>query len=176
MEAKMNKKPSRITEYTAWLWKQYQEAQRMRSPQTLYRLVEIKKTTHNDYELYFQVIGKAVLFKANIDDVLKNENSLEYFSCKDIKTITHLAALRNNKPQNKIVGKSFSSKLNKLIFKIKSLSGNTVYESTAPELSIDKEFIKSLAPEDAHMIGYAAAEEVQEIARQFVKKQKLDQP
>lgn len=171
----MNKKSSFIPEYITWLWKQYQEAQQMRSPQTLYRLVEIKKNSHDDYELYFQVIGKAALFKTSIDEVLKNEASLEHFSCKDIKTITHLATLKNNQPKNKIVGKSFSSKLNKLIFKIKNLSENTIYESTAPELSIDKELIKNLAPEDAHMIGYAAAEEIQEATRQFVTKQKCEQ-
>lgn len=170
----MNKIAS-LGEYFSSILRQYYEAQKNLSPPTLYRLVDVKEKANHTYELLFQLIGKAVLFKTTPEEILKNEKMIEHFSSKDIRFITQLAYKTQSLPKNKIIGKSFSQKLNKLLFKIKDLCKGTVTEASASTLSIDKEFIQNLAPEDAHTIGYAAAMEMienEKIAVQELSKNK----
>lgn len=165
----MTKKSSSIAEYISWLLQQYNEVRKETSPPTLYRLIEIKEKNDNGYELSFQIIGKAAIFKATPEDVLKNERTIEFFSSKDISIITQLAYKALNRPRNKIIGKCFSAKLSRLLFKIKNIKKNLTDEYTASELSSNKELIKNLSPEDALTIGYAAAQEKQEEEKECIR-------
>ncbi len=165
----MTQKSSSIAEYISWLLQQYNEAKKQTSPQTLYRLVEIKEKTTYNYELSFQLIGKSAIFKSTPEKILTNEKIIEHFSSKDISIITQLACKKLNQPKNTIVGKSFSRTLNKLLFKVKDLDKKIINECPASELSINKELIQNMAPEDAHMIGYATAMEVFEKENSSIK-------
>ena len=158
----MTKKPSSIAEYISWLLKQYNEIKKQTPPPTLYRLVETKEKDDGQYCLSFQVIGKATIFKTTPEKVLKNETAIELFSSKDINTINQLVYRNLSAPKNKIIGKVFSGEINALVFKIESGSNHSINEKTASILSRDNNFIKNLSPQDAHTIGYAAAQEESE--------------
>ena len=166
----MVKKP--FLEYFLYVLQQYTETRKQNNPTTVYRLVDVKEKKDNQYELSFQFIGKAAIFQASPEEILKNDKIIEYFSSKDISIITQLACKIANKPKNIIVEKTFSGKLNKLLFKIRNLNNNIITERRASELSVDQQFIKTLSPEDAHMIGYVTAQEKQEEEQSFIKNLK----
>lgn len=164
----MVKKYSDISGYIAWFLQQYQELGKNSQPTTQYRLVETKKKSNGEYQLSFQLIGKAVIFKSSPEEILANEKAIEYFSSKDIHTITQLVCQREQESKLKIVSKQFSEKLNTLIFKIKSSSNGEINEKTALNLSKDYNIIKNLSPEDAHAIGYAAAKEADNLEKKLI--------
>ena len=126
----MSKKLSSITEYFTWILQEYKAAKAEMSPSTLYRLIEIKEKGEQQYELSFQLIGKSIAFKATPEEILNNDKLIEYFSSKDIRIITELACKQLKQPKNKIIGKSFSAKLNKLLFQIKHSNEDTVDQNT----------------------------------------------
>ena len=167
----MTKKLSSIAEYISWLLQQYNEIRKETSPLTLYRLVDVKEKNSDQCELSFQLIGKATIFKTTPEDILKNEKTIEFFSSKDICIITQLAYKKLNQPKNTIIGKDFSEKLCKLLFRIKNK--NMINEYTASDLFNNKEFIKELSPEDALAIGYVAAKEKQEEERDTIEQLRL---
>ena len=170
---KMTKKSSSLAEYLSWLLQQYNEIRKETSQSTLYRLIEIKEKNDNQYELSFQIIGKATIFKTTPEYILNNEKIIEFFSSKDISIITQLACKKLNQPKNTILGKSFSQKMCKLLFRIKNINKNMISEYTASDLFNNKEFIKELSPEDALAIGYVAAQEKQEEERDTIEKLRL---
>lgn len=157
----MAKKRLSISEYFSWLLQEYNHAKEKSSPSTLYRLVDITEKATGQYVLSFQLIGKAAIFKATPEDILNNERIIEYFSSKDIHSITQLSCKKLNQPKNKILNKIFSAKLNKLLFQVKCLNQEVV-DNTAAGLSSNKEFIRHLSPEDAYILGYTTAHEKQE--------------
>jgi hypothetical protein len=155
----MTKNTRNVSEYVAWLFKQYQELKQSSKHQGAYKLVDIKEDKHDKVHLSIQVVGKAIVFKSTPEEILADDKLVEEFSSKDIRTITYYACQRMNKPKNKIVIKRFCEKLNRMVFGVKNVSKNQVEEKTAKDISLDKDVIKSLSPEEAHMVGYTSANE-----------------
>ncbi len=164
----MMKKQAYIPEYISWLLEKYNEIGKNNQPTTQYRLVAVKEKSNGKYQLSFQLIGKAVIFKSSPEEILANEEIIEYFSSKDIHTITQLACKFERKSKIEIVSKRFSEKLNTLVFKIKSLSNGAISENSASALSKDNAVIKSLSSKDAHIIGYAAAQEENNLEKKLI--------
>ncbi len=167
----MTTKRSPIAGYCAWLLAEYNKAKKQTSPPTLYRLIEIKEKEKDCYRLSFQLLGRAIVFKATPENILKNEKIIECFSSKDIRIITELACKKSTQPKNKIIAKIFSEKLNRLLFRTQNLNQEIV-DNTATELAMNKAFIRDLSPEDAYMLGYTIAHEMQKEEKRAIRQVK----
>jgi len=148
-----------LPEYIGWLFKQYQELKETAQPKSAYKLVDIEENKNGKTILTIQVTGKAITFKSTPQEILADDKVTECFSSKDIRTITYYACQTLNKPKNKIVIKKFCEKLNKMVFGVKNIDKDNISEKTAKEISLDKNLIKNLSPEEAHMVGFTSAGE-----------------
>jgi len=151
------KKIKSLIEYTSWLLKEFHEHQNIQP--NIYRIVEIKKLSFDNYLLIIQVIGKSTIIKYTPQEIVVDDKILEGFSKKEIKMITFLACQKNKEPKFKIIMQEFSENFNKILFKIKNEDGNEIISKTAAQLISDKEILNNLSKEDANCINFAAGYE-----------------
>lgn len=155
----MNKKLSSLSEYVAWLFKQYKELLDSQLPRAVYRLVDIEEK-NGRYKLRIQLVGKASVFTTTPEEILADDSLVEQFSSKDIRTITYYATKSLHTPTSKIVGQRLNQTSEQMLFGIEDLKQKTIIEKTATEIASDKKLLRSLSPEEAHIVGYARAQDV----------------
>lgn len=147
-----------ISEYVGWLFKQYQQAQQELKSDA-YRIVDHNTDKDGQHHLTIQIVGKSVTFKSTPQKILADDDLVEHFSRKDIRTITYLACQDLEKPKHRIILQEFCQKLNRLVFGVKNPKKDEVLRKMPSEISQDKELLKTLSQEDAHLVGYATATE-----------------
>lgn len=148
-----------FSEYFISLLKKYQELHKKVYRQESFRIVEIISNQDEECIFKIQLIGKNVLFEFSPQEIAGNDQMLEGFSKKDIRTITYHATKEIEKPQYKILSQEFQEETNKTIFKIRKHGSTTSIEKTANQLSLSKELLNQLTQEEAHMVGYVTASE-----------------
>lgn len=146
---------SSVLEYTASLLKRYNDLQKKIN--TIYRIVDVKKNTSGSASLQVQVIGRSTFIECSPQEILADDNLLEGFSKKDIRTITYYACQPSTKPKFKLLAQEFLE--DKLVFKLKNLDSNEVIIKSAGDILLDKNIIDSLSKEDARSISFAAGYE-----------------
>lgn len=159
-------------EYITWILSKYQEIQKQVQLQDVLRIVEVKKNNTGYTSLIIQVIGKASIFECSPVEIVKNDTLLESFSKKEIRLITYLASQEIKKPTYKIYVQEFCNKINKFIFKLGRYGIDKPIIKTANQISLDKELIKNLSSEDAHLIGYTTG--VEQILNEHEEKLKAN--
>lgn len=147
-----------VREYTRCLLKKYHHQVRNQANQ-IYRITEIKQTSSNQIHLVIQVIGKSVFITCAPQEILADDNMLEGFTKKDIRTITYLACEQSKRPKYKIIKQAFCDKFNKVLFRVKRLDNNETMEETANYIVRNKNLIYNFSQEDAHSISYTAGYE-----------------
>ncbi|OGT36245.1 MAG: hypothetical protein A3F11_06810 [Gammaproteobacteria bacterium RIFCSPHIGHO2_12_FULL_37_14] len=151
------KKISLMFEYTAWFLKRYGDQQQIQ--QNIYRVVEVKQSSLDQYKLAIQIIGKSTVVECTPQEIVANDRMLEGFSKKDIRAITYFACEQSKKPKYKIIMQEFCDTFNKILFKLKKYDSDEIILKTAGQISLDKHFINNLSQEDACSISYAAGYE-----------------
>jgi len=169
----MNVKPSHLIEYFNWILRKYQEIQQPYTPDS-FRIVDITHNKNGKCILKVQVIGKASIFECTPQEVASNDQLLEGFSKKDIRTITYFATQEIKKPKYKILIQEFRESLNKMIFKLSAPSSAEPIEKTAEQISLDKDLISKLNAEDAHLVGYTTAAEQASREKEEMERLKRD--
>jgi hypothetical protein len=172
-----SKHATSITEYIAWLFKEYYKLKQEVTEKAGYRLIKIDESNSGRVELTIQLIGKTTTFKATPEEILADDALTELFSAKDIRTITYFACQQIKKPKSQLVLKRFCEKLNRIVFGVSNVIKQDIEEKTAQDISLDKDLIKNLSPEDAHIIGFTAASEHEvsvEIEKALLRKQRGD--
>lgn len=167
----MNGKSFSITHYFSWALEKYQQLQQQNSAQDVYRIVDIQHNKAGECFLKIQIIGKAAVFECTPQEIAGNDDMFQYFSKKDIRTITYLATQEIQKPRYKILVQEFSDKVNKTVFRMKKRGETKAIEKTADQISLDKEILTHLDQEDAHRIGYIVAAE--QAAQERVEMERL---
>ncbi len=124
-----------------------------------YRVVSIEKDKYNDYEVMVQIIGKYTTFRMKPEEILADDKMTDLFSPRDVRTLTYLGYLGVNSPKYRILAKRLSEKDNRMIFALQKKGEKSLEVKTANEISRDKEILKQIDQEDAHMIGYTAGGE-----------------
>jgi hypothetical protein len=155
----MSARPSSIFEYLNWLLKKYHEIQQQTQRADAFRIVEIKHNKLNECVVKVQMIGKATVFECTPHEIVANDQVLEGFSKKDIRTLTYFATNEIRKPKYKILVQEFSDVLNKIKFKLGMRGSAEPVEKTAEQISLDKELLNKLNAEDAHLVGFTTATE-----------------
>ncbi|QLH42298.1 MAG: hypothetical protein HWD59_05950 [Coxiellaceae bacterium] len=92
-------------------------AYKQRPKPILYRVADIE-TEGDEHTCVIQVIGKGLTFKIKPEKLLANDERIDYFSQKDIRTLTYLGYLNINSPKYKVLAKKHSEKLNKMVFAV----------------------------------------------------------
>jgi len=123
----------------------------------LYRVVSIEKHQHGDYKAVVQVIGKSTVFKMKPEEILADDKMTDQFSPRDVRTLTYLGYLDINSPKYRILAKNLSEKDNSMLFALHKKGEKNLYIKTASEISQNKEIIKQIDQQDAHMIGFMTA-------------------
>jgi len=155
----MTSKPFILIDYFNKIIKKYHELHIQTQKQDLFRIVNIKTTKKGEYSLQVQLINKATFFECTPQEIVTNDQLLEGFSKKDIRTITYYAAQDTNKPKYKILIHEFREGLNKVVFKLGKDNSEESIEKTAEQISLDQNLINQLNCTDAHLIGYTTASE-----------------
>jgi hypothetical protein len=113
---------------------------------------------NDEYFVSVQVSGKNEMFKARPEEILANDNLVDQFSQRDVRTLTYLGYLGINGPKYKILAKKLS-KNEKTIFFLKKRGERVVVSKTADEIVNESDIIEYLNSEDAKLMGYTAASE-----------------
>lgn len=144
------------------------------STSILYRVAEINKDKDGNHLCLIQIIGKGLTFKIKPEDLLSNDERIDYFSQKDIRTLTYLGYANVNSPKYKVLAKKHSDNKNKMIFALHKKGEKKPVIKTADEISIDDEILDSLSKKDAHMVGYITATEQTLLEAEEKKKLKAE--
>lgn len=124
---------------------------------TSYKLIEILEN-NDDYLVVIQLIGKNTVFNAKPEEILADDQLVDRFSPKDIRTLTYLGYLGINGPKYKILAKKLSQN-EKSTFLIKKKGHKKVTVKTADQIIHETDIIQHLNAEDAKTVGYTAASE-----------------
>ena len=122
-----------------------------------YRVINIEKNNHNDYEITIGIIGKNTVFKMKPEEILSDDKMTDMFSPRDVRTLTYLGYLDINSPQYQILAQRLSEKNNMVVFCLNKKGSKKTEAVTANKIS--KEIIEKMDQKDAHMVGYALANE-----------------
>lgn len=144
------KRVSSIIEYIGWLLAKQRELQQ----HSILKIIDIKKNKLGENILNIQVTNKSTIFQCLPIEIISNDQLLEAFSKKDIRTITYLATQHTAKPKQVVVSHRFIDNFKKIICKIKNK--NELVEKSLSEIVANKE-INDFGSEDAYRIGYLAA-------------------
>lgn len=136
----------------------------------IYRVVSIEKDKHEDYEVVVQLIGKSTIFKMKPEEILADDKMTDRFSPRDVRTLTYLGYLDINSPKYRILAKKLSEKDNRMLFVLHKKGEKNLHFKTASEISQNKEILKQIDQQDAHMVGFVTANEAT-LQEKFAKEE-----
>lgn len=137
----------------------------------IYRIASIEKDKHEDYEITVQLIGKSSVFKMKPEEILADDNITDQFSPRDVRALTYLGYLDINSPKYRILAKRLSEKDNKILFALHKRGEKNLCIKTASEISQNKDILKQMDQQDAHMVGFITAND--EMLRENVTKENI---
>lgn len=149
---------SRITQWIKSIRTSISEAKKKTTYVPFYRVTEIVKSDE-DYIVTVQLINKNIAFSLKPEEILADDNLVDQFSPRDIRTLTYLGYLGINSPKYKILAQRLSEEHDKLVFALQKKGTSEILIKTAEEIHKEKEILNSLAPQDAHTVGYSIANE-----------------
>lgn len=167
----MNRYPSSLGQYLAWLFQKYQELKQEMPLTDTYRIID-KLDSPADAPLKFkiQIIGTDKTVNWSPEYIVKNDQLLQGFSKLDIRTITYYACEEINKPKLTILSHSFSDKLKKIIFRVKDRKANQIIEKSASHFLQNNDFVNQLSQQDALRVGYVGATEAADREKDTLEK------
>lgn len=121
-----------------------------------YKLLNVYKDENDKYMATFQFINKGHTFHAKPDEILSDDNFVNFLSPLDVRTLTYLGYLEMNQPEYKLLAKRLSED-NSEVFIIKKRGEKSVITKTAEEINYSTDIISKMGAEDAKTIGYAIA-------------------
>lgn len=155
----MKSNSSSLFGYVANLLKAYAELQKQFN-HTLYRIIDIKEDNVNNTSLVVQVTGKATVFEISAKEIAADNNMLEGFSKRDVRTITYLASKETNLlSQYEVIEQNICTESNEVLFSLKQKFNPEIITKSAKQISLDKKLVNSLKPEVALNIGFIVGTE-----------------
>lgn len=123
-----------------------------------YRILEILKDEEDNYSVNIQLIGKNRTFYAKPEELLAEDDMVDLFSPRDIRTLTYLGYLGINAPKYKLLANRLVDD-NKLVFALKKRGEKGILIKTPLEILKEKEIMASIDSHDAKTIAYSIATE-----------------
>lgn len=125
----------------------------------IYRLVEIIKSEQGEYKVVIQIISKNLTFTTKPEELLADDEIVDQFSPRDIRTLTYLGYLGINCPKYKILAQRLSTDTDKMVFAIKKKGDKNIIVKTADQIICEEEIIGGMTPTDAKTVGFVMASE-----------------
>lgn len=120
----------------------------------IYRVVEISKSDEDEYVATIQLVQRQVTFTMKPEEILAQDNLVDCFSPRDIRTLTYIGYLELNNPKYRILAQKLSSTNDEMLFALKKKGEKKILIKTANEISKDSSLINNLPQKDAHRVGY----------------------
>lgn len=165
----MMKQKQNLGKWISNIINQYQQIHTIHTSKP-YRLVDVSKDKKGNVQLIVQVTGKSSTFKLTPAEILADDKLVEQFTSRDIRTITYYGCQVLKRPSKKIIFKRYCEKINKMIFGVENLENSHIEELTASAISANSLTVKELSPEDAHLIGYVASQDLQSDEKKLFTK------
>jgi hypothetical protein len=143
-----------ITFVGTWLKLLKQSYQTSSTP--CYRLLEILQNKEDEYIAHIQIVNKSLTFYIRPEEVLIDDDFVDQFSQRDIRTLTYLGYIGINSPKYKIISQRLIDD-NQILFAIKQQGCNDLIIKTASDIMKEKSLIASMCADDALKIGYAVS-------------------
>lgn len=126
------------------------------------RVAAVEQDKVGDYIVTIQFVGKNTVVKAKPEELLADDQMVDQFSPRDIRTLTYLGYLGINAPKYKVLARKLSEDSDQMLFAIHKKGESKYTIKTAQEISSTPEILESLPQKDAHDIGFVTATEEQE--------------
>ncbi len=134
-------------------------------------IVEDVSTEKCGLYVHYRLRGKSNTIKQKLEEILLDDNSINMFDQKTIRTLTYLLLRDSLSPKMSIQAQKLNENADSHIMKIKSEGSNLTQEITASDLSQNKEMIEKLTSKEAHRIGYLVGyKEGFDEAKQIMKR------
>jgi hypothetical protein len=153
------------------IFKNFNESRKKASFTPSYRIVEISQLKHEEYVVTIQLINKTMTFHAKPEEILSNDDLVDQFSPRDVRTLTYLGYLSIHAPKYKILAQRLSETNDKTIFALRKKADGEVIVKTADEILKEKEILHNLCILDAHSVGYSLG--IENILREKEEKMRL---
>ena len=128
------------------------------------------KTDDEEFLVKIQLINRKLAFDKKPEDILADDEMVDQFSPRDIRTLTYLGYLGINEPKYKILAQRLSEENNQPIFALKKKGNKNIFIKTASEIANEHEILENLASKDAHIIGYTVANDSFNSEKEFSPK------
>ncbi len=122
-----------------------------------YKLIDILEE-NEQYIIVIKLINKNITFNAKPEEILANDNLVDQFSPRDVRTLTYLGYLGINGPKYKILARKLSQN-EKINFILKKKGEKKIIVKTAEEITRETGIILNMNSEDAKTVGYTIASE-----------------
>jgi hypothetical protein len=149
--------------------RKYKETKKHYSFTPIYRLAAVTQDSDGSYFATIQLINKNITFQTKPEEILADNNLVNQLSPTDVRALTYLGYLGINSPKYKILAKNLSTQDNSIIFTVRKKGEKQPLLKKASELAHNQEFLGSIDPKEAHMVGYTAGME------QTAKEEQLKQ-
>lgn len=120
-----------------------------------FRVNKIEKNEYDRYIILIQVIYTNKTFYAFPEEILANDNLVDKFSPRDVRTMTYLGYLAINQPEYKILAQRFSE--NTSLFVLSKKGQKKPIIKTIDEIIKETEIFNKMHPQDAKEVGLAIA-------------------
>ncbi len=134
-----------------------------------YKLIEIIEK-NDEYVVVLKLVNKSITLNMKPEEILANDELVDHFSPKDIRTLTYLGYLGINGPKYKILAKQLSEN-DKVSFFLKKKGNDKIIIKTAEQVLHETDIVYGLNPEDAKTVGYIAGSE--SVVREQNQKENL---
>jgi hypothetical protein len=105
----------------------------------------------------------------NIRDIVVDNEFLDGFDKKTIRTLTYMATVERLKPDYSIVVHEMTDKIDDYLLEIKSKQSGATFKKSPSEISKNKQLIDQFNPIEASRIGYMAG--VHETVKEYLLMQ-----
>lgn len=122
--------------------------------QPKYRIIEIIEDENDSYTVHTQIINTKLTFHTTPQEILMDDNFVDGFSPRDVRTLTYLGYLVLKGPKFTIMAQRIIEN-NKVIFAIKQKGQKELIIKKASEILHEQDIISHMSPTDAIKIGYA---------------------
>lgn len=154
-----------------WLGKMLKEFLAEKIEKSEYEILELFECSKTGFtKAVIKLSGRHTIEKY-ISDIVVDNDFLEAFDKKTIRTLTYMATVERLKPDYSVIGQQLGEEADDYILQIHSRSDHKNIDKTLAEIVKDKTLLSRLSPIDANRIGYLAG--IKDAVDDFKSKYKL---
>lgn len=148
-----------------WLYVMFKEFISETATQSQYEVADIYECKKTGFTKAVIKLSNRHVVEKNISDIVINNEFIENFDNKTIRTLTYMATVERLKPDYSIVVQQMTNEVDDYILEIKSKNDCTTLKKSPSEITKDKVLIAKFNPVEANRIGYMAG--VRETVKEY---------